>query len=67
NIGKFGKATLVTISENGLFLIPSVLILPRVFGMNGLIWCKSAASLCALILSLVVGISAWNKYLKTDV
>jgi len=66
NIGKFGKATLVTIAENGMFLIPSVLIMPRLFGLTGLIWCKSTASLCALLLSFIVGISAWKKYLKAD-
>lgn len=63
NIGRFGQATLVTVSENGLFLIPSVLILPRLFGMDGLVWCRPAASLAALCLSLVIGTRAWRKYL----
>ena len=66
NIGKFGKATLVTIAENGMFLIPSVLIMPTLFGINGLIWCKSAASLCALIFSLFIGLRAWKKYLNCN-
>lgn len=63
NIGRFGQATLVTVSENGLFLIPSVLILPQIFGMDGLVWCRPAASLAALCLSLVIGTRAWRKYL----
>lgn len=63
NIGRFGRATLVTISENGLFLIPAVLLLPRIFGLDGLIFCKPTASLLALLLSLAVGIRAWKKYL----
>ncbi len=63
NIGKFGQATLVTIAENGMFLIPAVLILPEIAGIEGLIWCKPVASICALILSLVVGLRALRKYL----
>ncbi|MCR5676067.1 MAG: MATE family efflux transporter [Lachnospiraceae bacterium] len=67
NIGRFGEATLVTVSENGLFLIPSVLILPRILGMDGLVWCRPAASLAALGLSIVIGIRAWHRYLDVRV
>jgi Na+-driven multidrug efflux pump len=64
NIGRFGAATLVTIAENGTFLIPAVLILPLLFGFDGLIWCKPVASVCAFLFSLVVGSRAWRKYLN---
>lgn len=64
NIGRFGAATLVTIAENGTFLIPAVLILPLLFGFDGLIWCKPVASVCASLFSLVVGTRAWRKYLN---
>ncbi len=66
NIGRFGAATLVTISENGLFLIPAVLVMPGLLGLDGLVWCKPAASLLALLLSIIVGIRAWRKYLGTE-
>ncbi len=66
NIGRFAEATLVTISENGLFLIPSVLILPRIFDIDGFIFCRPAASMLALCLSLFVGIRAWEKYLNAE-
>lgn len=66
NIGRFGEATLVTISENGLFLIPSVLVLAYIFGLDGLVYCRPLASLMALCLSLVVGTHAWRKYLKVS-
>ncbi len=66
NIGRFGEATLVTISENGLFLIPSVLVLTHIFALDGLIYCRPAASLSALCLSLVIGLRAWRKYLKVS-
>lgn len=66
NIGRFAEATLVTVSENGLFLIPSVLILPGLLGLDGLIWCKSAASAFALLLSLVIGTRAMRRDLDTS-
>lgn len=66
NIGRFGTATLVTIAENGTFLIPVVLILPLLFGFDGLIWCKPVASVCAFLFSLMVGTRAWRKYLNEE-
>ncbi|MCR5734812.1 MAG: MATE family efflux transporter [Lachnospiraceae bacterium] len=66
NIGRFKEATLVTVSENGLFLIPSVLILTRIFGLDGLVYCRPSASLAALCLSLSVGLRAWKKYLSVS-
>ncbi|MCR5508764.1 MAG: MATE family efflux transporter [Lachnospiraceae bacterium] len=66
NIGRFGKATIVTISENGTFLIPAMLIMPGLMGIDGLVYCRPAASLFALVLSLIIGTGAWNKYLDKD-
>ncbi|SEQ55262.1 hypothetical protein SAMN02910382_03403 [Butyrivibrio sp. TB] len=40
NIGRFGRATLVTVSENGLFLIPVTFIMPTIMGIEGLTLCK---------------------------
>lgn len=63
NIGRFGQATLITTMENGIFLIPFVLILPYLFDMDGLIWCKPVSSIAALLFSVPIGIRAWKKYL----
>jgi putative MATE family efflux protein len=64
NIGRFGQAALITTMENGLFLLPMVLVLPRVWGYRGLVWCKPAASACALLFSALIGIRAWRRYLR---
>ncbi|MCR4739912.1 MAG: MATE family efflux transporter [Lachnospiraceae bacterium] len=66
NIGRFGLATVVTMAENGTFLIPSMLIMPGLMGIEGLIYCRPAASLAALILSLAIGLGAWHRYLDKD-
>lgn len=66
NIGRFGCATLVTVAENGLFLMPTVFLLPVFFGYSGFIWCKSIASVAALVFSFVIGTKVWMKYLKDN-
>lgn len=64
NIGRFGLATLVTVAEDGFFLIPVIHILPILYGYSGFVCCKCVASIGALLLSLALGIGAWMKYLK---
>ncbi len=63
NIGRFGRATLVTVSENGLFLIPVTFIMPRIMGIEGLTLCKPLSSILALIFSIIIGIRAWKQFL----
>ncbi|PXV85063.1 putative MATE family efflux protein [Lachnotalea glycerini] len=65
NIGRFLEATLVTISENGIFFIPAILILPRIWGLSGIIWAKPAAGIGALLFSAMLGIKTWKKYLTS--
>ena len=64
NIGRFGAATLVTVAENGTFLIPLAVVLPLVFGYEGLVWCNPAASICALIFSIIIGHKNYGKYIN---
>ena len=52
--GQTVRATLVAISRQGLFLIPLLLTLPRLFGETGFVLCQSAADVCALVFSLCV-------------
>ena len=66
NIGRFGRATLITTMENGIFLIPLACIFPLLFGYSGLIWCKSIASICSLLFSALIGMRAFKKYLQTS-
>lgn len=54
NIRKFGRATLITTLE-GLLMISLSLCLPLLSGYAGMIWCRPAASLCALVISLIIG------------
>ncbi len=53
-IGMAGRATLLALSRQGLFLIPVALILPRVFGFSGVLWCQPAADFLSLALSVPI-------------
>ena len=66
NIGQFTRATLVTVAENGIFLIPAVFIMPVLLGYKGFVWCKPAASIGALAFSLFIGTRIWKTHMKSD-
>lgn len=52
--GQTVRASLIATSRQGLFLIPLILVLPRLFGATGLILCQSAADVLAAGFSLLV-------------
>ena len=52
--GQTVRASLIAISRQGVFLIPLLIILPRLFGETGLILCPCAADALALCFSALV-------------
>lgn len=48
------KATLISIARQGIFLIPALLILPRVFGLLGLQMAQPIADLCTAIFAFFI-------------
>lgn len=52
NIRMTGPATLLSISRNGLFFLPAVLLLPLCFGLQGVQAAQAAADLCTFFLGL---------------
>lgn len=53
-IGKPKRATLISISRNGLFLIPALLILPRFMGLDGVLYSTSVSDGCSVIIVAVL-------------
>ncbi|WP_302451586.1 MATE family efflux transporter [Acidaminococcus fermentans] len=53
-IRKTGGAMLVAAGRSGLFLIPTLLVLPRGFGLTGLVWSQSVSDLCGFLLAAVL-------------
>lgn len=52
SIGETGRATLLATTRNGLYLIPAVLILPRVLGLLGIQLSQPVADVAALLTAI---------------
>lgn len=53
-MGKMVSATVLAIARNGLMLIPAVLILPLILGLDGVLISQSVADIFALIISVPI-------------
>lgn len=54
------RANLVAAARSGLFFIPLILLLPRLFGLLGVEMCQAWADLCSFALSIPVAWSAFR-------
>ena len=66
NMGRFLQATLVTIAEKGLLFIPAILLLPCIFGWNGVVWAQPTASVLAAVFSFYFGRKAVKELTYAD-
>lgn len=65
SIGKAKLSILLSLSRQLIFLIPSLLIFPRFFGLNGVWYALPASDFSAIIVTLFVVIWQFKKILKT--
>lgn len=63
-MGKGKEGGLLSISRQGLFFIPAILIMPHLFDLEGIIWAQPAADLLTVILTALLALGI-NKKLKT--
>lgn len=61
SIGKGVRASLLAASRSGLFFIPSILILPRIFGLTGVEAAQAVADIGALLLAIPLVLSVWRE------
>lgn len=64
NIRMTFRSTLLSIGRQGLFFIPAILILPRIFGIHGVEVTQAAADVMTFLLSLPFAIWINNKLKK---
>ena len=57
SIGKAVRASIVAAARQGLFFIPLVCFLPRIFGLLGVQMCQTISDACSLLLSIPLGLS----------
>ena len=65
-MGRGKEGGILSISRQGLFFIPAILILPHLFGLDGIIWAQPGAGFLTVILTaaLVLGINKKLRVLK---
>ena len=54
SIGYGVRATLISVSRQGIFLIPALLILPRLLGLLGIQCASPVSDVCAFVMSLLI-------------
>lgn len=64
SIGYGVRATVIACARQGIFLIPMLLILPALFGVNGLIACQPVSDVLSVIMSTVI-VSGVMRQLKS--
>jgi len=54
SIGYGARATLLSVARQGIFLIPALLVLPRVLGLTGIQIAQPISDVCTLVLTIVI-------------
>ena len=57
SMGRAVKASIVAAARQGLFFIPFIFILPRIFGLGGVQACQMVCDICSFALAVPIGIS----------
>ena len=60
NIGVFVSATVLSFARQGLFFMPLILVLPRIFGFTGVLFAQPIADLLTFCLALPLGLRVLN-------
>ena len=61
SMGKGGKASITSAARSGIFFIPLILVLPRIFGLFGVEIAQAGAGLLSLVLAIPFAMSELKK------
>ncbi len=65
-MGRVVSATVLSVSRNGLSFIPAVLILPLIFGLNGVLLAQPVADIVALLMAIPVTVKVLKELSEGD-
>jgi len=65
-IGHVRDASILAVARQGLFLVPALLILPHFFGLLGLQLAQPVADVCAVALSVPLGLRVLNGFKREE-
>ena len=60
-IGRGKEGGILSISRNGIFFIPVILMLPQIIGLNGVIYAQTIADIFTLLLTVFFTLRIKNK------
>lgn len=66
SIGKGVKASIVSSARQGIFFLPLIVILPHFFGLTGVEMCQAVSDVCALTISIPIGMSVIREMRVAD-
>ncbi len=55
-LGRGVESLILSLSRQGIFLIPAILILPKIFGLNGVIFSQTVADFFTIIITAILAI-----------
>lgn len=56
-IGKGTQASILAISRQGLFFLPAILVLPRIFGITGIQVCQPVSDVFSFLVAIPLGVA----------
>ena len=66
SVGKAIQATLLSVFQKGLFLIPLLFFLESIIGFDGIRWAYVAADMLSVVIALSLFVIGWKKLTHQD-
>ena len=63
-IGKSLKASIIAAARQGLFFLPLIFLLPRMFGLLGVQMCQTISDICTFIIAIPISVSVLKEMKK---
>ena len=64
--GKAWQSAVVALSRNGIMFIPLILVLPRLLGLNGVIWAQPSADMITFVVVLLMLVGVFRDLHKLE-
>ena len=66
SVGKAMQATLLSVFQKGLFLIPLLFVLEAFMGFDGIRWAYVAADMLSVVIAVFLFVVGWKKMMEKD-
>jgi len=60
-MGKGKEGAFLSMARQGIFFFPMIIVLPKLFGLNGVIYAQAAADLITNVFAVFLGFKLYNQ------